>query len=174
MNSRYLLAALAAGTVSLGQDAHAHGFAGDHMFISTLLIDDPNVADEASLPTFSYLPQSDGTDSVRGWGSSSTSASPRISASPSTVATTGSTQPGAKTANGWNNLSVALKYKPYVNAPHEFMVSVGVEREFARTGCQRVQRRCAGQRRQQLNDTDDLSSARGSAISPSAGCARSR
>jgi len=32
----------------------AHGFAGDHMFISTLLIDDPDVADEASLPTFSY------------------------------------------------------------------------------------------------------------------------
>ena len=27
------------------------------MFISTLLIDDPNVADEASLPTFSFLPQ---------------------------------------------------------------------------------------------------------------------
>jgi hypothetical protein len=27
------------------------------MFISTLLIDDPNVSDEASLPTFSFLPQ---------------------------------------------------------------------------------------------------------------------
>ena len=35
----------------------AHGFAGPHMFISTLLIDDPNVADEARLPTFSFLPQ---------------------------------------------------------------------------------------------------------------------
>src|SRR5690349_10127919 len=35
----------------------AHGFAGPHMFISTVLIDDPNVSDEASLPTFSFLPQ---------------------------------------------------------------------------------------------------------------------
>jgi hypothetical protein len=34
-----------------------HGFAGDRMFISTLLIDDPNVADVASLPTFSALAQ---------------------------------------------------------------------------------------------------------------------
>jgi hypothetical protein len=27
-----------------------------------------------------------------------------------------------------------LKYKPYVNAEHEFMLSVGVARQFARTG----------------------------------------
>ena len=39
------------------QPVLAHGFAGPHMFISTLLIDDPNVADEASLPTFMCLPQ---------------------------------------------------------------------------------------------------------------------
>ena len=30
------------------QTALAHGFAGPHMFVSTLIIDDPNVADEAS------------------------------------------------------------------------------------------------------------------------------
>ena len=40
--------------------AFGHGFAGPHMFISTLLIDDPNVADEASLPTFIWLPQPNG------------------------------------------------------------------------------------------------------------------
>ena len=44
------------------------------------------------------------------------------------------TQPGNKTANGWNNLVVTLKYKPYVNPQHEFMLSVGVQQEFARTG----------------------------------------
>jgi hypothetical protein len=43
-------------------------------------------------------------------------------------------QPGAKTANGWQNLELTLKYKPYVNAEHEFMMSVGVIRDFARTG----------------------------------------
>jgi hypothetical protein len=133
MSPRYLLAALAAGTVSMGQDAHAHGFAGDHMFISTLLIDDPNVADEASLPTFSYLPQSDGTAAY----AVAFEFDKRITENFGFSIDSGYNwlkQPGAKTANGWNNLSVALKYKPYVNAPHEFMVSVGVEREFARTG----------------------------------------
>jgi hypothetical protein len=133
MNPRYLLAAVAAGTVSLAQQAHAHGFAGDHMFISTLLIDDPNVADEASLPTFNYLPQSDGTGAyglgyefdkrfTENFGFSIESGYDWL------------TQPGNKTANGWENLTVTLKYKPYVNAPHEFMLSVGVQRVLARTG----------------------------------------
>ena len=51
------LAALAGASLLSVQPVFAHGFAGPHMFISTLLIDDPNVADEASLPTFSFLPQ---------------------------------------------------------------------------------------------------------------------
>jgi hypothetical protein len=133
MNPRYLLAVLAAGTVPFAQHAHAHGFAGDHMFISTLLIDDPNVADEASLPTFSYLPQSDGTAGY----ALAFEFDKRITENFGFSIDSGYNwlkQPGARTANGWNNLVVALKYKPYVNAPHEFMLSVGVRREFARTG----------------------------------------
>ena len=51
------LAALVGASLLPVQPVFAHGFAGPHMFISTLLIDDPNVADEASLPTFSFLPQ---------------------------------------------------------------------------------------------------------------------
>jgi hypothetical protein len=133
MNPRYLLAVLAAGTVPFAQHAHAHGFAGDHMFISTLLIDDPNVADEASLPTFSYQSQSDGTAA----SSLAFEFDKRITENFGFAIGSGYnwlTQPGTKTANGWNNLAVTLKYKPYVNAPHEFMVSVGVERDFARSG----------------------------------------
>src|SRR6476660_4242909 len=51
------MAALVGASLLPVQPVFAHGFAGPHMFISTLLIDDPNVADEASLPTFSFLPQ---------------------------------------------------------------------------------------------------------------------
>jgi hypothetical protein len=40
-----LLAALAVASLSPAQSAFAHGFAGPHMFVSTLIIDDPNVAD---------------------------------------------------------------------------------------------------------------------------------
>lgn len=133
MNPRYLLAALVAGTMPLAHHAHAHGFAGDHMFISTLLIDDPNVADEASLPTFSYLPQSDGTGAY-GLGFEFDK---RITENFGFSLENGYdwlTQPGNKTANGWENLTVTLKYKPYVNDVHEFMFSVGVQRVMARSG----------------------------------------
>jgi len=137
MNPRYPLAALVAGTMPLAQHAHAHGFAGDHMFISTLLIDDPNVADEASLPTFQFLPSpADGGGTSYNYNLGF-EFDKRITENFGFAINSGYTwltQPGAKTANGWNNLAVTLKYKPYVNAEHEFMLSVGVERDFARTG----------------------------------------
>jgi hypothetical protein len=135
MNPRYLLAALAAGTMPVVQQAHAHGFAGDHMFISTLLIDDPNVADEASLPTFSYLPQSDGTGAY-GLGFEFDKRITENFGFALNQGYTWLTQPGAKTANGWQQLVVTLKYKPYVSATHEFMMSVGVQRVFAGVGAQ--------------------------------------
>ncbi|WP_428490400.1 hypothetical protein [Rhodopila sp.] len=137
MRSRSLLAPLAVGCLSLSHHADAHGFAGDHMFISTLLIDDANVADEASLPTFSYQPQSaDGgpTSNLYGAGFEFDK---RITENFGFALNQGYnwlTQPGAKTANGWQNLVVTLKYKPYVNDRHEILLSVGVQREIARTG----------------------------------------
>jgi hypothetical protein len=137
MNPRYLLSTLTVSAMALTNHAHAHGYAGDHMFISTLLIDDPNVADEASLPTFSFLPQpTDGGPAANQYGLEF-EWDKRITENFGFAIDGGYnwlTQPGAKTANGWNNLAVTLKYKPYVNADHEFMLSVGVERDFARTG----------------------------------------
>lgn len=137
MPSKVLCAALVAGCALLSHQARAHGFAGDHMFVSTLIIDDPNVADEASLPTFSFLPQpSDG-------GASSSVSTlnfefdKRITENFGFGLNSGYqwlTQGGGKTANGWQNLVVTLKYKPYVSAEHEFMLSLGVQRSFARTG----------------------------------------
>jgi hypothetical protein len=115
--------------------AQAHGFAGDHMFISTMLIDDPNVADEASLPTFQFLPNP--TDDGGSTSNLSFELDKRITENVGFAISNGYswlTRPGDKTANGWNNLSISLKYKPYVNAEHEFMISVGVEQEIARTG----------------------------------------
>jgi hypothetical protein len=137
MRSRTLLATLACGSIALAGHAHAHGFAGDHMFISTLLIDDPNVADEASLPTFSYLPQpTDGGPASNLYGLGF-EFDKRITENFGFAINTGYnwlTQPGAKTANGWSNLVVTLKYKPYVNDEHEFLMSVGVQRVIARSG----------------------------------------
>lgn len=137
MKSRTLLTTVAAGTMVLANHAYAHGFAGDHMFISTLLIDDPNVADEASLPTFQFLPsQADGggTSSNYNLGFEFDK---RITENFGFAINDGYTwlsQPHAKTANGWDNIELTLKYKPYVNDAHEFMFSVGVQRELARSG----------------------------------------
>ena len=137
MRPRSLLAPLAVGSLALSHHACAHGFAGDHMFISTLLIDDANVADEASLPTFSYQPQpADGGPTPNLYGASF-EFDKRITENFGFALNQGYnwlTQPGAKTANGWQNLVVTLKYKPYVNDRHEILVSVGVQREIARTG----------------------------------------
>ena len=119
--------------------AQAHGFAGDHMFISTLLIDDPNVADEMSIPTFSLQPQSSGGGPTPvqyglGWEYDK-----RITETFGFSLNTGYdwlTSPGSKTANGWESLVVTLKYKPYVSAEHEFMLSVGVQRVITGIGAQ--------------------------------------
>jgi hypothetical protein len=132
-----MLLALAAGVVLPSAQAGAHGFAGPHMFISTLLIDDPNVADEASFPTFSYLPQPNGGGPVSNLYTGEFEFDKRITDNFGFAINDGYqwlTQPGMKTVNGWENLSVTLKYKPYVSDEHEFMMSIGVVRNFARTG----------------------------------------
>jgi hypothetical protein len=137
MSRPLAFAALAAGTALLIHSAHAHGVAGAHMFVSTLIIDDPNVADEASIPTFSYLPQPSEDGGTPGLSALNFEFDKRITENFGFGLSSGYqwlSRPGDKTANGWQNLSLTLKYKAYVNDPHEFMLSFGVERDFARTG----------------------------------------
>jgi hypothetical protein len=129
MRMRTLFAPRGAGTMALA--SHAHGFAGDHMFISALLIDDPNVADEASIPTFSFQPEPySGEPSPNLYGLA-WEYDKRITENFGFALNQGDSwlmQPGTKTANGWRELVVMLKYKPYVSAEHEFVLSVGVQR----------------------------------------------
>ncbi len=137
MRPHRILDALVAGAMPLTQHAHAHGFAGDHMFISTLIIDDPNVADEASLPTFAYLPHFADDGSQTGSYDLNFEFDKRITENFGFSISGGHSwliQPNLKTANGWQNFSIGLKYKPYVNAEHEFMLSMGIQRNLARTG----------------------------------------
>jgi hypothetical protein len=107
------------------------------MFISTLLIDDPNVADEASVPTFSYLPQPNNGGPTPELYSLNFEFDKRITENFGFSISDGYQwlhTPGAPQANGWENLSLGLKYKIYVNPEHEFMLSLGVFRQFGRTG----------------------------------------
>jgi hypothetical protein len=128
-------AGLCAALVS--PECRAHGFAGAHMFVSTLIIDDPNVADEASLPTFSFLPQPTDSGPAPLASQMGFEVDKRLTDTFGIALSGGYEwlrQPGTKTANGWQNLSLTLKFKPYVSAAHELMVSVGLERDFARSG----------------------------------------
>jgi hypothetical protein len=162
-----LLAALAGMSLLPIQPAFAHGFAGPHLFVSTLIIDDPNVADEASLPTFSVLPQPNDGGPVSDLYAAEYEFDKRITENFGFAVNGGYqwlTQRGMKTANGWENISVTLKYKPYVNAEHEFMMSVGVVRNIARTGANGENGAALGN-----DDSSSTAPARGSAICRSAG-----
>jgi hypothetical protein len=131
------LAALAAGAALVSHPTHAHGVAGAHLFVSTLLIDDANVADEASLPTLSYLPQPTDESGTPGLTTLGFEFDKRITETFGFAINSGYEwlhQPGDKTANGSQNLVVTLKDKVYVNDEHEFLMSIGVQRAFARTG----------------------------------------
>lgn len=135
--SRIPFATAAVGVALLSSPAGAHGVAGAHIFVSTLLIDDPNVADEASLPTFMWLPQPSANGTTPVASSLGIEIDKRLTENFGIGVSTGYSwlqTPGQKTANGWQNLAVTAKYKPYVNAEHEFMLSVGVTRTLARTG----------------------------------------
>jgi hypothetical protein len=127
MKPSLMAAALIAGGTFVTQ-AQAHGVAGAHMFVSTLIIDDPNVSDEASIPTFSYLPESVDSGPAPGRSTLNFEFDKRITENFGIGLNDGYqwlTQPGTKTANGWQNLIVTLKYKAYVSPEHEFMMSVG-------------------------------------------------
>ena len=121
----------------LAAPASAHGVAGAHIFVNTLLIDDPNVADEASLPTFMWLAQPTDNGVTPTAAVASIEFSKRITEDFG-ISIGGGYQwlrtPGQKTRTGWRNLEATLKYKLFVSAEHEFMLSVGVTRELARTG----------------------------------------
>ena len=137
MSRTPILAAAVAGAGLLASPVQAHGVAGAHLFVSTLLIDDPNVADEASLPTVMWLPQPANGGPISTVTSAGIEIDKRITENFGFAINTGYSwlqTPGQKTVNGWQNLSITAKYKPYVSAEHEFMMSVGVTRNFARTG----------------------------------------
>lgn len=45
---------------------------------------------------------------------------------------------GQKTSYGWQNFDTAIKYLAIVDQPHEFLFTVGVDREFGGTGATQV------------------------------------
>jgi hypothetical protein len=118
------------------QNADAHAVAGARVFVNTLLIDDPGVGDEASLPVIS-IQSPDGkstvTDANIEYDKTITS-NLGIGVGTDYNWITHDPDDNNKTHGGWNDPYVQLKYRWIVLPEHEFMSSVSIEQDFGRAG----------------------------------------
>ena len=130
----------AAATLSLALlagTAEAHVVCGKRFFPATLTMDDPGVGDELSLPTVQYLPIP-ASDAAPGGHSIDYGYEfdKRITEDLG-IAINGNyfTQHGVgQNLHGWDNTTLTLKDQLPCSETHEFVASIGVVRELARTG----------------------------------------
>jgi len=132
-------AAALAAMIWLGASprASAHAVCGNRVFPATLTMDDPGVGDELSLPTIQYLPipATDGNPAGHSidygfeWDKTITQ-DLGLAINDDYFTQHG----GAQNLHGWDNLTVTLKDELPCWNTHEFLASVGVIRNFARTG----------------------------------------
>ena len=135
------LVALLAGAALAPQTATAHGFAGARFFPATLTTDDPFVADELSLPTLQTFHTPDG-GGTREFDVSIDLAK--------TITPYLDIEIGIDEVNlfphaghhktGFSNLELGSKFQFYVNAPHETILSLGVDADVGGTGSRQVGR----------------------------------
>jgi hypothetical protein len=129
--------AVAAAAVTLlfgSSGALAHGFAGDRFFPATILTDDPFVADEMSLPTFTRPPPA--ADGSREYNID-IDISKRLT--PDIGITLGRgwkylQSPGMPAVTGFDALHTGAQYQLFVNAPHEAIGLIGLNVTWAHTG----------------------------------------
>ena len=138
---RGLLAA-AALMVLTASDADAHGLIGKRFFPATLAVDDPFVADELSLPTLSHIKLRGEEDSP---ATRETSLSAEVSKrlSPDFGFSLGGTfkildPDTGPVLTGFDNMEVALKYVFFKSAPHETLLSLGLDWDVGGTGSRKV------------------------------------
>jgi hypothetical protein len=122
--------------------ARAHGIAGKRVFPTTLTIDDPAVADEASLPTFQYQKHgASGDDASFYEYDINGEYDKRITEHVGVAINYGYTiqdRLGQQNRYGFSNLNTTLKWQFLQNAPHELLMSVGVIKAWGGSGANAV------------------------------------
>lgn len=112
-------------TLALPIRAHAHGFAGDYFFPATLTIEDPFVADELSLPTFSTIIEpGEGDEAAARTIELSAELSKRITKNWQLSIETGyvfQRAAGESFVSGFDDLAIGTKYQFLRNAEHELI-----------------------------------------------------
>ena len=144
MSTRSLSAALigAAAALASGTAAHSHEIVGNRFFPATLTIDDPGVADELALPTITWSKTGDNPSAkevdISAEYAKRITEDFGISISPTWTHLYAPGGPTMKGASGFQNIETALKYRLFKSPEHEFVMSVGLEIEWGRTGAASV------------------------------------
>ena len=132
MSHRTPALALAAASLLAAHPALAHVIAGARVFPVTLTFDDPGTADEATLPQFVWQRDAGPQNTYQmQWEWDKT-----ITSHTAIIYNHGYDwfqQSGAKTHSGPENVFITGKWQAFTNAEHEFVVSLGVIREFSAT-----------------------------------------
>ena len=115
--------------------AHAHCFVGSRFFPATLLVDDPCVADELSLPTLSVVKTGDDPSAreidISGEYSKRITQDFGISIGRDF---TRLRVPGGPSSSGFQNLDTTFKYQFATVPEAELVISAGLSMEWAHTG----------------------------------------
>jgi hypothetical protein len=122
--------------------AHAHGLIGKRFFPATLAIDDPFVADELSLPTFSHI-KLRGEEDAPATRATDLSAEISKRLSPDVGFSLGGTfkildPDTGPVLTGFDNMEVALKYVFFKSEAHETLLSIGLGWDVGGTGGKKV------------------------------------
>lgn len=119
--------------------AFGHGYAGERFFPPTITTDDPFAADELALPTVTAIKNGDNAREVDIGFELDKLILPDFSIGVSSTHVLLYPH-GEKRANGWENVEVNFKYNAYINEPHEFIASVGLQTEIGGTGTRSIGR----------------------------------
>lgn len=132
---KYLLILTTVAFSAASQTTWAHGFAGKRFFPATLVTDDPFVADEMSLPTFSTIvtPEGGGTRESEFSMDVAKTITPWLGVEIGTSLVNVKTV-GEKPQTGIGNLELGAKYQFLKNAEHEAIMSFGFDAEIGGTG----------------------------------------
>jgi hypothetical protein len=128
-----------AALVMASETTWAHGFAGKRFFPATLTTDDPFVADEMSLPTFSTIvtPEDGGTRETEFSVDIAKTITPWLGVEIGT-SLVNIDPAGERPQTGLGNLEIGAKLQFLKNAEHETIMSVGFDAEIGGTGTKRA------------------------------------
>lgn len=132
----YALPLATAASLAAATLAQAHSVAGDRVFVNTLLIDDPGVGDEASLPSFSISsPDGKSTQTDLNFEYDKLILS-NLAIGAGTDWNWITVDPAAngKSHGGWSDPYLLMKFNWIVLPAHEFMSSVAIQESFGRAG----------------------------------------